>query len=432
MKQSKEIIRLAFPSMMENLLQMLMGVVDNYLVAQVGLVAVSGVSVANNIITIYQAVFIALGAAISSLVAKSIGEKNAQKTVQYQSDALLITIVLSLFLGLISVTLGKQILQLLGTATAVTQTGGLYLALVGGLIISLGLITTFGAILRSTGKPRLPMYVSLVANILNALFSAVAVFICHWGVAGVACSTVLARFISVGILAYYLPIKRMVKHMRWRLSDDLIKLALPAAGERLMMRAGDVVIIAIIVKFGTKVVAGNAIGETLIQFNFMPGFGVATATVILVARCLGQRNPQAIRRLVRMSYVISVLPMFAIGLFSWYFHTELSQLFTTDSVALQASATVLFYSFIGGPATAGTLIYTATWQGLGNARLPFYATTIGMWLIRIVLGYVLGITFNLGLQGVWLATLADNIFRWFLLKFLYHRHLKTLEPAPAT
>ena len=195
MKQSKEIIRLAFPSMMENLLQMLMGVVDNYLVAQVGLVAVSGVSVANNIITIYQAVFIALGAAISSLVAKSIGEKNAQKTVQYQSDALLITIVLSLFLG-------KQMLQLLGTATAVTQTGGLYLALVGGLIISLGLITTFGAILRSTGKPRLPMYVSLVANILNALFSAVAVFICHWGVAGVACSTVLARFISVGILAY--------------------------------------------------------------------------------------------------------------------------------------------------------------------------------------------------------------------------------------
>ena len=142
MKQSKEIIRLAFPSMMENLLQMLMGVVDNYLVAQVGLVAVSGVSVANNIITIYQAVFIALGAAISSLVAKSIGEKNAQKTVQYQSDALLITIVLSLFLGLISVTLGKQMLQLLGTATAVTQTGGLYLALVGGLIISLGLIKT--------------------------------------------------------------------------------------------------------------------------------------------------------------------------------------------------------------------------------------------------------------------------------------------------
>lgn len=59
MRYSKEIIQLAIPAMIENILQMLMGVVDNYLVAQLGVVAVSGVSVANNIITIYQAIFIA-------------------------------------------------------------------------------------------------------------------------------------------------------------------------------------------------------------------------------------------------------------------------------------------------------------------------------------------------------------------------------------
>ena len=76
MNQRKKIVQIALPAMAENLLQMLMGVVDNYLVAQIGLVAVSGVSVANNIITIYQAIFIALGAAVSSLVAKSLGEDN--------------------------------------------------------------------------------------------------------------------------------------------------------------------------------------------------------------------------------------------------------------------------------------------------------------------------------------------------------------------
>lgn len=70
MRYSKEIIQLAIPAMIENILQMLMGVVDNYLVAQLGVVAVSGVSVANNIITIYQAIFIALGAKYS----KSIGQ----------------------------------------------------------------------------------------------------------------------------------------------------------------------------------------------------------------------------------------------------------------------------------------------------------------------------------------------------------------------
>ena len=83
MNQRKKIVQLALPAMAENLLQMLMGVVDNYLVAQIGLAAVSGVSVANNIITIYQAIFIALGAAVSSLVAKSLGEDNQARVRFY-------------------------------------------------------------------------------------------------------------------------------------------------------------------------------------------------------------------------------------------------------------------------------------------------------------------------------------------------------------
>ena len=53
----RQILRIALPAIGENFLQMLMGMVDSYLVAQLGLVAVSGVSVAGNIITIYQAIF---------------------------------------------------------------------------------------------------------------------------------------------------------------------------------------------------------------------------------------------------------------------------------------------------------------------------------------------------------------------------------------
>lgn len=427
MKQTKKIIRLAFPAMMENLLQMLMGVVDNYLVAQVGLIAVSGVSVANNIITIYQAIFIALGAAVSSLVAKSLGGKNAQKSLHYQSESLLVTFGLSLVLGLVSLGLGKRILTWLGTDVAVTQAGGLYLSIVGGLIVSLGLMTTLSSFLRALGKPQLPMYISLLTNVLNAVLSAVAVFILHWGIVGVACSTVLARLVGTLLLASQLPIKKIIKNIRWTLDRDLIKIALPAAGERLMMRAGDVVIVAIIVKFGTEVVAGNAIGEILTQFNYMPGMGVATATVILVAHSLGQKNTKDIKQLVRDSYLISTIMMLCVGALVYVFGGHLTYLFTTNQTALTASLVVLFYSFVGGPATAGTLIYTAAWQGLGNAKLPFYATTFGMWVIRIISGYVLGVSLHLGLTGVWLATVADNVFRWIFLYILYKKYMNSFQ-----
>lgn len=116
--------------------------------------------------------------------------------------------------------------------------------------------------------------------------------------------------------------------------------------------------------------------------------------------------------------------MFAVGAMVYFSGNQLTHLFTTNEAALEASLVVLFYSFIGGPATAGTLIFTATWQGLGNAKLPFYATTVGMWVIRIVTGYVLGIVLHFGLTGVWLATVADNVFRWIFLYILYRKYMK--------
>ena len=45
---------------------------------------------------------------------------------------------------------------LLGTETAVAESGGLYLALVGGTIVLLGLMTSLGALIRATHNPRLP------------------------------------------------------------------------------------------------------------------------------------------------------------------------------------------------------------------------------------------------------------------------------------
>ena len=190
-----------------------------------------------------------------------------------------------------------------------------------------------------------------------------------------------------------------------------------------MMRAGDLVIVALIVTLGTKVVAGNAIGETLTQFNYMPGLGLSTAAVVLTAHYLGQAKIDQIRQVEREIYLIAVLSMGVLAGFILLLGPVLGRLFTDNSSALQASQTVLLFSFLGTPVTAGTLVYTAIWQGLGNAKLPFYTTSIGMWLIRVLIGYLLGISLQLGLSGVWMATVLDNLFRHFFLYKRYRRYI---------
>ncbi len=402
-------MKIALPAIVENLLQMLMGVVDNYLVAQLGVLAISGVAVANNILAVYQALFIALAAAISSRLASQ------QLTRVSIRQAFSLTFWLSTCLGLISMLFSSQLLSLLGAEKNLSDLGGLYLAIVGGGSFSLAYLTSLGAILRVKGKVQLPAYVSLWTNLLNAILSALSVFIFDFGVAGVAISTVLSRLIGCSILFFFAKLDLAVLIPELRVSQDFLAQALPIAGELLMMRLGDVVIVAIVVMLGTKAVAGNAIGETLTQFNYMPGLGLATATVILVAKAKKEEDWSKLKTLIKEAYLLSSLLMATISGLVWLCGTPLSAAFSQDSAVQSYSSVVLLFSFLGTLATSGTLIYTAVFQGLGKAKLPFYATSIGMWGIRIGLGYLLALPLGLGLAGVWLATIADNIWRFAFL-----------------
>ncbi|RRR53169.1 MATE family efflux transporter [Streptococcus suis] len=414
----KEIISIALPAMGENVLQMMMGMVDSYLVAGLGMVALSGVSVANNILAIYQALFIALAAAISARLAQS-SNQGEQVVGTRMTESLKLTLLVSGILGLVAILAGPSLLALLGAEAAVVETGGLYLTLVGGAVVFLGLMTSLSAILRSLGRPALPMYVSLLSNLLNILLSAFAVFVLHAGVAGIAVGTVLSRLIGCLLLWSQLPVP--LAEWTWSMDKDLVRLALPAAGERLMMRAGDVVVVSLIVSLGTAVLAGNAIGETLTQFNYIPAMGVATALVILTARY--RKDKTQVARLLQAGLFLSVGCMVLVAGLAYLFGPQLTRLYTEDILVAKASQTVLFYSLLGVPVTAATLILTALWQGLGNAKLPFFATSMGMWLVRILGALILVKVFKLGLDAIWIATILDNAFRAGLLYICYKKWL---------
>ena len=424
MTYRKRILQIALPAMAENVLHMLMGVIDNYFVAHISLAAVSGVAIANNIITLYQALFIAMGSAISSLLARSIGQGDEGRELKYMADAIMLTLLLSIFIGLLNLVFGRPILVALGARSQVLGNGYSYLLVVGGQMVALAMLTTLGAIVRVKGLAKIPMHVSLLTTILNALMSGLSIYVFDLGVLGVAWSTVLSRWIGIMILASFLPMGAIIRKMKVRLNLEMLSLALPAAGERIMMRLGDLFILMIVVHLGTRIVAGNAIGESISQFNYMPGMAVATATLIPIAQFLGSQKDDDIEPFVKEAFKLSTIIMVIFSLFIFLLSSTLIAYFTEDKIASNAARVVLFFSMISAPATSGTLVYTAVWQGLGNSKLPFYATTIGMWFVRILLGYFLAIQLRLGLEGVWLATAMDNSSRWIILKRQFDKREK--------
>lgn len=427
MKTNKEILKFALPAIIENFLQMLVGVSDTMIVAHLSLSAVAAVSLANNLITVYQAIFIALGTIISSLFAKVLIEKKAkEKPKELINSATKLTVLIGLVFGLFSLFAAQPLLYLLGARQQVLELSIIYLSLVGGLIVLLALMTTFGAFLRADGNTKTPMWASFFASVLNLLFSIVFIFVFHLGVLGTALGAVLARVIGTAFLYYKLKEKRpSLQFYKVKLNRQLIKLSLPAAGERLSMRLGDLLIMMIIVRLGERVFAGNAIGESITQFNYMPVFGMATVTVILVAQATAENNIENIKAYIKKTYWLATSMMFIIGLVLLLTANMLNHLFTTDRIAMGASTIVILFSFLATFFVTGATTYTAAFQGIGNTKLPFYATTLGMFGIRLILGAFLALVLKLGLEGVWLAVLLDNFFRFVFLKIKFKKTLIT-------
>lgn len=427
MKTNKEILKFALPAIIENFLQMLVGVSDTMIVVHLSLSAVAAVSLANNLITVYQAIFIALGTIISSLFAKVLIEKKAkEKPKELINSATKLTVLIGLVFGLFSLFAAQPILYLLGARQQVLELSIIYLSLVGGLIILLALMTTFGAFLRADGNTKTPMWASFFASVLNLLFSIVFIFVFHLGVLGTALGAVLARVIGTAFLYYKLKEKRpSLQFYKVKLNRQLTKLSLPAAGERLSMRLGDLLIMMIIVRLGERVFAGNAIGESITQFNYMPVFGMATVTVILVAQATAENNIENIKSYIKKTYWLATSMMFVIGLVLLLTANMLNHLFTTDRIAMGASTIVILFSFLATFFVTGAMTYTAAFQGIGNTKLPFYATTLGMFGIRLILGAFLALVLKLGLEGVWLAVLLDNFFRFVFLKIKFKKTLIT-------
>lgn len=191
-----------------------------------------------------------------------------------------------------------------------------------------------------------------------------------------------------------------------------------------MMRLGDIVIFVIIIVYGTDVFAGNAIGETITAYNYLPAFGFATGASILISRAFGQKNKAEISSLTKKSFVITAILSTILGGIIFAISPVFISFFTDNATAISAARIVIFISFISEPIVSGVIIYTAALQAMGDAKTPFYATLIGMWTIRIGVAWVLGTGLGFGLWGVWIATVLDNVFRFFVLKLRYERRLK--------
>ena len=433
-ENTRRLIDYSLPAVFENILQTSVGFVDSVLIAKISLVAVSAVSLVNGVMAVYQAVFIALAVAVATVVSNAAGARASKAVSENVRQSIALSLMVGVILSILSLVLAHPILRAIGASGDILQQGIIFFRVIAGTSVLIVLMTVLGQLIRTAGQTRTPLTINLIVNILNFCLDFILIFglfgFPRLGILGAGIGTALSRLIGVGLLFHKLqqtshrlqgPIFSRDQHI---FKTEIVKRALPIMGERLMMRLGDIVIFVIIIAYGSKVFAGNAIGDTLTASNHLPAFGFATGASILIARAYGAKDHLEIRKLTKTSFVMTAIISTLVGGIIFAFSTFILNFFTFDAVAVSAAQVVILISFVSEPIVAGVIIYTAALQAMGDAKTPFYATMFGMWVIRIGIAWLLGTAFGWGIWGVWIATVLDNIFRLIVLKLVYECRIK--------
>lgn len=429
----KIILALAIPAMIENLLQTLVGFVDTLFVAKLGLAEVAAVGVTNAILAVYMAIFLAFGVACSSMIAKSVGAGDMERASAVARQSVILSAVVGVLFGLVTLFFAKPILLIMGAEPDVLKEAVIYFRIVAVPAVLIALMTILGSILRSAGDTKTPMKVGLWVNLIHIVLDYVLIFgissIGGGGIAGAAWATVAARFIGVVVLYAFLRKTKLAFSFRTKphtngLSMPLLKLSWPVAVERLIMRLGQVLYFGLIIRIGADVYAAHMIAGNIEIFVYMPGYGLAVAATTLVGQHLGADRQQDAYRYGLLTTGVAVVIM-AIGGTLLYVLAPLTAAWFTDQTdVIEMVTTALRIVAFAMPFLAIGLVITGALQGAGDTKSPMYSTAIGMWLIRVVGVYVLGIYLQMGIAGIWLAYAIDLLIRAVYLSIRYVRMLK--------
>jgi len=386
--------------------------------------------VANTVLAVYIAVFMAIGVGSSSLIARNVGSGDLERAKSIARQSTIISAIFGLLFGIVTLFFNEPLLQLMGAKSSVLKDAAIYFKIVAIPSVFISLMFIFGSILRAAGDTKTPMKISWWINILHIGLDYVLIFGLFGngglGIAGAAWATVIVRLIGTITLYAYVKKSKIAfsffdsyskKH-----SSSILKLSIPVAIERLIMRLGQVLYFGLIIKIGTYTYAAHSIAGNIETFSYMPGYGLAIAATTLVGQSFGAKRFKEAYQYGIITMWISVVFMTFIGMLLYIFAPWLAMWFTTDKEAVSMVVTALRIDAFAQPATAVGVVLAGALQGMGDTKSPMYSTAIGMWVIRVLGVYVLGIHFEMGIAGVWLSIAIDLYVRAMFLLYKFRKN----------
>ena len=413
----RSIMLLAVPMVLEMLMESVFAVVDVFFVARLGPEAVAAVALTESMLTLIYTLAIGLGIGATAMVARRIGEQDAEGASRAAVQTIALGLLISVVLGVTGAVLGPRLLAVMGASEAVIERGSGFTRVMLGGSVSVVMLFLINAVFRGAGDAAIAMRVLWLANAINIVLCPCFIFglgpFPELGVMGAAVATTIGR----GTGALYAFSRLLRPGARVRLTRHNLKLE-PSVMLRLVRLSGTATfqvfigmaswigLVRILANFGDVALAGNTIGMRIILFALLPSWGMSNAAATMVGQALGAGKPERAERAVRRAGFYNMIFLGVIGLLFVLFADQIVSVFTQAAAGPEVQrygAECLRIVACGFLFYAYGMVITQSFNGAGDTWTPTVINLFVFWLWEIPLAYVLAFHFGLGPRGVFLA-----------------------------
>lgn len=418
------------PLFVEQLLMIMVGIVNTFVVSYAGEAAVSGVSLVNSFNTIFLYLFMALSAGGAVVTSQYIGRRNYDAASQSISQLLMISILFSLAMTIIVLCFAQSLLQLLfgSVEPAVMEACMTYLQISAYSYPALAVYNAGAALYRSAGKTSVTMYISLESNGINAVGSIAGVFLLHAGVAGVAWASFAARLFSAVVvtilcfkntygISYY---RKWIFAWNGALQRMMLSIAVPNGIESGIFQFVKVALSSVVALFGTYQIAANGIAQSIWSLAALVCVAMGPVFITVIGQCMGagdiEQAKYYFKKLLKITIVFGIIwnaAVFAVTpvLMTGYAVSEQTKQLVIILVLLHNIFSALAFP-LADPFGRGL-------RAAGDIKFPTLIsifTTVG---VRLVFSILLGITLDMGVIGIAWAMCLDWVVRGIILLYRY-------------
>lgn len=413
----KYILKIALPAIAGLSTQMVVSLVDTAMVGRLPNAKYNLAAMGIGVLATWAVVsfFSSLATGTHVLIARRYGAKNYEECGKVLNTSLLLSLFIGVVISSLVVLFAGDIADFFAVDKKVGIYAGEYLHYRFMGIPFFLMTVSYRGFYFGIGKTKIFMYSGVIANLLNIIFNYILIYgafdIKGMGLAGAGLGSTLATFcdalfyFGVSLLPSYRGRYRYFKNFRFikNIANSIVKISLPVSLQNIFILVGFLSFIAITGFVGTLEQAASNIVFSSLLISLMPCFGFGIAVQTLVGNSLGSGNIQLAKHYGYETSKLATIYTLFVGLIFLLIPRLVLILTTNDYKVIETAVPALriagfgqiFYSF--GVVLANSL------QAAGKTFFVMMAEVIANWFVFVPIAFLLGVVFNLGLIGAWLA-----------------------------